>query len=58
MNLSNQAMSPFSFRTELDTTPADEHIARGIRGISRLKYGNDCNIVDKKIQRRVHSWKQ
>ena len=58
MNLSNQAMSPFSFRTELDTTPIDEDMARGIRELSRLRYGNDSNIVDRKIRKRVHSWKQ
>jgi Helicase HerA, central domain/Type IV secretion-system coupling protein DNA-binding domain len=56
MNLSNQAMTPFSFRTELDKTPEDVELARRIRTISRLKYGQDCNIVDATISRRLHSW--
>ena len=56
MNLSNQAMTPFSFRTELDTTPEDEDLARKLRTLSRLQYGQDCNIVDAIIFRRLHSW--
>jgi hypothetical protein len=57
MNLNNQAMTPFSFRTELDTTPEDEGLARRVRSLSRLKYGQNCNIVDATIFRRLHSWK-
>lgn len=57
MNLSNQAMSPFSFRTELNTTPEDEELASRIRSISRLKFGQDCNVVDATIFKRLHSWK-
>ena len=56
MNLNNQAMTPFSFRTELDTTPVDEELARRLRSLSRLKYGQDCNIVDATIFRRLYSW--
>ncbi|MBK5275598.1 MAG: type IV secretion system DNA-binding domain-containing protein [Desulfuromonadales bacterium] len=58
MNLSNQAMTPFSFRTELDKTPEDLELAKRIRTISRLKYGQNCNIVDATILRRLHSWKE
>ena len=56
MNLNNQAMTPFSFRTELDDTPENEELGRRIRTLSRLKYGQDCNIVDAEIFRRLHSW--
>lgn len=58
MTLSTQSMSPFSFRTELDTSPVDEELGRRIRTLSRLKYGQDCKIVDAKIYRRLHSWKE
>ncbi len=58
MNLSNQAMSPFSFRTELDISPENEDLARRIKTLSRLKYGQDCNIVDATIYRRLYSWKE
>ena len=57
MNLSNQAMTPFSFRTELDTTSENEQLGRRIRTLSREKYGQDCNIVDAIISRRLNSWK-
>lgn len=57
MNLNNQAMTPFSFRTELDTTPEDDVLAKKIRSLSRRKYGQDCNVVDATILRRLHSWK-
>ena len=57
MNLKGQSTMPFSFRTELDTTPEDEGLGRRIRTLSRLKYGSDCNIVEASIVRRLHSWK-
>ena len=58
MNLNNQAMPPFSFRTELDTTPVDEKLGEWIRALSRLKYGKDANLVDAEIYRRINSWKE
>lgn len=58
MNLNNQAIPPFSFRTELDTTPEDEGLGQRIRSLSRLKYGQDANIVDAEIYRRMTSWKE
>ena len=57
MNLKGQSTMPFSFRTELDTTPEDEGLGRRIRSLSRLKYGQDHNIVEASIFRRLHSWK-
>lgn len=58
MNLNNQAMTPFSFRTELETTTVDQGLASRIRSFSRHKYGQDCNIVDATIYRRLHCWKE
>lgn len=56
MNLNNQAMTPFSFRTELNTAPENEELGRRIRSLSRLKYGQDCNIVEAEIFRRMYGW--
>ncbi|MDD2899039.1 MAG: type IV secretion system DNA-binding domain-containing protein [Desulfuromonadaceae bacterium] len=57
MNLNNQAMTPFSFRTELNASPEDAELGRRMKVLSRLKYGQDCNIVDATIFRRVYNWK-
>lgn len=58
MNLNNQAMPPFSFRTELDSSLEDEKLGERIRSLSRLKYGNDANLVDAEIYRRMNCWKE
>ncbi|OGR05639.1 MAG: hypothetical protein A2511_09045 [Deltaproteobacteria bacterium RIFOXYD12_FULL_50_9] len=57
VNLNNQGIIPFSFRTEPDTIPGDETLARSYRTLSRLKYGQDAVIVDSNIRRRMKSWK-
>jgi hypothetical protein len=57
MNLNNQPMLPFSFRTELDASPVDEKLSEQIRSFSRLKYGNDADLVDAEIYRRTNCWK-
>jgi len=58
MNLKSQSMTPFSFRTELNNTPEDEALAKRIRTLSRLKYGQDARIVQAEVYRRVKGWKQ
>jgi hypothetical protein len=58
MNLNNQAIPPFSFKTELDTSPEYPELAPRIRSLSRLKYGQDANIVDAEIYCRMTSWKE
>jgi hypothetical protein len=47
---------PFSFRTELNPTPANVELGRRIRSLSRLKYGQNCNIVEAEIFRRMYDW--
>jgi hypothetical protein len=56
MNLKGQSTMPFSFRTELDITPANEELGKRIRSLSRLKYGQDARIVEASIFRRSCSW--
>lgn len=58
MNLKGQSTLPFSFRTELDSTPADEMLARRLRTLSRLKYGTDANIIAAEIIMRQDRWKE
>lgn len=58
MNLKGQSALPFSFRTELEESPANEQLAGRLRTLSRLKYGKDVNIVDAEIYWRQESWKQ
>lgn len=57
MNLMGQSTMPFSFRTELDTTPINEEFGRRIKRLSRLKYGQDARIVEALIFVRMNSWK-
>jgi DNA helicase HerA-like ATPase len=57
MNLKGQSTLPFSFRTELDTSPMNEELAGRLRTLSRLKYGMDVNIVEAEIFRRQECWK-
>jgi hypothetical protein len=57
MNLKGQSTQPFSFRTELDTTPANEELAGKLRMYSRFRYGKDMHIVDSEILSRQDSWK-
>jgi hypothetical protein len=56
MQLNNEAISPFSFKT----TIADEHyngeLARKIISLSRLKYGLEHELVDGLIKRRRSAW--
>ncbi len=56
MNLSQDVMPPFSFRTERSGMPAAEKMAARIRSFSRLKYGNDSVLVDARIQERAKCW--
>lgn len=58
MTLNNQAMPPFSFRTELDNSPVNEKLGTWIRTISRMKHGKDAILVDAEIYRRVNCWKE
>jgi type IV secretory pathway TraG/TraD family ATPase VirD4 len=58
MSLNNRSIPPFSFRTELDTTPVDEHLANYILELSRLKFGRDAKIIDAEIKRRATSWEK
>lgn len=58
MNLGNQAMIPFSFRTELEDTQEDPVLGRRIRVLSSLKYGTPDKIVEASTYRRSHSWKE
>jgi hypothetical protein len=57
MNLKGQSTMPFSFRTELDSTPLNEELGKRIKTLSRLKYGQDARLVEAFIFRRMNSWK-
>jgi hypothetical protein len=57
MNLKGQSTMPFSFRTELDQAPVNEQLAKRIRSLSRLRYGQDARIVEASIFVRMNSWK-
>jgi hypothetical protein len=56
--MNNEASPPFSFRTEKDEFKFDRHVASKIGSVSRLKYGMDCKIVDRQIQRRRNIWNE
>ena len=58
MQISRQATPPFSFCTVKNETPYDEQKASKVKTLSRLKYGNDCHLVDAEILRKRNVWKE
>ncbi|HED00472.1 MAG TPA: DUF87 domain-containing protein [Proteobacteria bacterium] len=57
LQMNQEAVLPFSFRTQKDETAYDQRAASRIRTRSRLKYGTDARAVDDQIARRRRIWK-
>lgn len=56
MQPAGEAMPAFSFKTVPDKTPFNEGIAQKIIGMSRIKYGTECTVIDAQIKRRREIW--
>jgi hypothetical protein len=58
LQLGNDTVPPFSFRTRKDENLFSEEIAGKIISSSRLMYGMDAKIVDEQIFERRTSWQR
>lgn len=58
MQMNNETIPPFSFKTIKDETPFDRGIASKIKTASRMKYGADCKTVREQIHYRRDIWKE
>jgi hypothetical protein len=58
LQLGNDTVPPFSFRTRKDENLFSEEIASKIISSSRLMYGMDAKIVDEQIFERRTSWRK
>ena len=56
LQMNNQAVPPFSFKTILDDIPFDSDRAQSLTKLSRLKFGRDCTLVDAEIMGRRSPW--
>lgn len=56
MQYDGQAVSPFSFKTELDATPYSKKTADRVRRMSQCRYGRDAKAVEKAILKRRTIW--
>lgn len=57
MQYNGQAVSPFSFQTEVDATPYSKKAAERVRRMSQRRYGCDAEEVEKAILKRRTAWK-
>jgi len=57
LQINNETITPFSFKTQPLETPFNGKIVRLIKAHSREKYGQDCSDVDKRIMERRIEWK-
>lgn len=57
MQYDGQAVSPFSFQTEVDPTPYSKKTAERVRRMSQRRYGCDAEEVEKAILKRRTVWK-
>jgi hypothetical protein len=58
MQITTEAIPPFSFTNEMDKTPYRDERAAAIRKQSRMMYGVDWSEVDAQIESRRTMWKQ
>ena len=58
IQMNDEAILPFSFKTLKDNTVFDPQLAERIREMSQSKFGVDIREVDEKILQRRSSWKQ
>jgi len=52
LQLNQDSIPPFSFRTEKDGIPYDEEVASYMRRLSRMKYGSKAKDIDAQIKKR------
>ena len=54
----HEPVPAFSFKTIKDEAPYNAELESKIKRACQLKYGVDCDAIDKQIQRRRSLWKQ
>ncbi len=57
LQISGDSIPPFSFSSDMDTTPYKHATAELIRSNSRQKYGRSIQEIDEQIQNRRTMWK-
>lgn len=56
--VNNTPTKPFSMQTIKDKNTANEKLGKAIKELSRLKYGQDVNIVESEIGERIKNYSQ
>jgi hypothetical protein len=57
LQINNERVTPFSFKTQLLKTPFNGKIAALIKAHSREAYGQNCADVDRRIMERRIEWR-